>query len=172
MFAMTNSVDGCSILPVTLFVRTSLLVDTTRISSVRRSIPTMGAARVTHQTAFMGFNHDFSLRLSHEVFSTRGYFRKIAGFEIKVFPLLGEMPKAIQPHLHVCQLYRRQLGPNVWFSLMTKSLDPITVTTFVLTTQWKASDRPQVELPAIPRCQKRRHRLTQPQFTIMPRHRQ
>ena len=34
------------------------------------------------------------------------------GFEIRVFPLLGELPKAIEPHLPVCQLYRRQLGPK------------------------------------------------------------
>ena len=34
------------------------------------------------------------------------------GFEIRVFPLLGELPKAIEPHLPVCQLYRWQLGPK------------------------------------------------------------
>ena len=52
------------------------------------------------------------------------------GFEIRVFPLLGELPKAIEPHLPVCQLYRWQLGPNMWFSPTTKSLDPIVVTAF------------------------------------------
>ena len=50
------------------------------------------------------------------------------GFEIRVFPLLGELPKAIEPHLPVCQLYRWQLGPNMWSSPTTKSLDPIVVT--------------------------------------------
>ena len=35
------------------------------------------------------------------------------GVEIRVFPLLGELPKAIEPHLPVCQLYRWQLGPNM-----------------------------------------------------------
>ena len=50
------------------------------------------------------------------------------GFEIRVFPLLGELPKAIEPHLPVCQLYRRQLGPNMCSSPTTKSLDPIVVT--------------------------------------------
>ena len=35
------------------------------------------------------------------------------GFEIRVFPLRGELPKAIEPHLPVCQLYRRQLGQCV-----------------------------------------------------------
>ena len=50
------------------------------------------------------------------------------GFEIRVFPLLGELPKAIEPHLPVFQLYRWQLGPNMWSSPTTKSLDPIVVT--------------------------------------------
>ena len=50
------------------------------------------------------------------------------GFEIRVFPPLGELPKAIEPHLPVCQLYRWQLGPSMWTSPTTKSLDPIVVT--------------------------------------------
>ena len=50
------------------------------------------------------------------------------GFEIRVFPLLGELPKAIEPHLPVCQLYRWQLGPSMWTSPTTKSFDPIVVT--------------------------------------------
>ena len=51
------------------------------------------------------------------------------GFEIRVFLLLGELPKAIEPHLPACQLYRWQLGPNMWSSPTTKSLDPVVVTT-------------------------------------------
>ena len=50
------------------------------------------------------------------------------GFEIRVFPLQGEQPKAIEPHLPVCQLYRWQLGPNMWSSPKITSLDPIVVT--------------------------------------------
>ena len=50
------------------------------------------------------------------------------GFEIRVFALLGELPTAIEPHLPVCQLHRWQLGPNMWSSPTTKSLDPIVVT--------------------------------------------
>ena len=50
------------------------------------------------------------------------------GFEIRVFPLLGELPKAIEPNLPVCQLYRWQLGLSMWTSPTTKSLDPIVVT--------------------------------------------
>ena len=50
------------------------------------------------------------------------------GFEIRVFPLLGELPKAIEPHLPVCQLYRWQHGPNMWSSPTTKLLDPVIVT--------------------------------------------
>ena len=51
------------------------------------------------------------------------------GFEIRVFPLVGELTRAIEPHLPVCQLYRWQLGPNMWSSPMTKLFDPIVVTT-------------------------------------------
>ena len=50
------------------------------------------------------------------------------GFEIIVFPLLGELPKAIEPHLSIYQLYRWQLGPSMWSSPTTKLLDPIVVT--------------------------------------------
>ena len=50
------------------------------------------------------------------------------GFEIRVFPLLVELPKVIEPHLPICQLYRWKLGPNTWSSPTTKSLDPIVVT--------------------------------------------
>ena len=50
------------------------------------------------------------------------------GFEIRVFLLLGELPKAIEPHLSVCQLYRVLLRPNMWSSPTTKSLDTIVVT--------------------------------------------
>ena len=51
------------------------------------------------------------------------------GFEIRVFLLPGVLPKAIAPHLPSCQLYRWQLGPNMWSSPTTMSCDPIVVTT-------------------------------------------
>ena len=51
------------------------------------------------------------------------------GFEIRVFPLLLELPKAIKQHLPICQLYRWQLCRSMWSSPTTKSLDPIVVTT-------------------------------------------
>ena len=50
-------------------------------------------------------------------------------FQFRVFPLVVELLKAIEPHLPVCQLYRWQLSPNEWSSPTTKSLDPIVVTT-------------------------------------------
>ena len=50
------------------------------------------------------------------------------GFEIRVFPLIVELPKAIEPHPTVCQLCRWQLGPNMRSSPTTKSVDPIVVT--------------------------------------------
>ena len=40
------------------------------------------------------------------------------GLEIRVFPLLGELPKAIEPHLPVCQLYRWQLGPKYIYNTL------------------------------------------------------
>ena len=50
------------------------------------------------------------------------------GFKIRVFSLLGELPKAIEPHLPVFQLYRWKLCPNMWSSHTTKSIDPIVAT--------------------------------------------
>ena len=52
---------------------------------------------------------------------------KQRAFEKRVFPLLGELSKAIEPHLPASQLYRWQLGPNMWSSPTTKLLDPIVV---------------------------------------------
>ena len=86
------------------------------LGSCRREV------RAQHQTAIRDSTPDFSSRLSPEIFSTSGYFR------VRVFPLLGELLKAIEPHLPVCQLYRWQLGPNMWSSPTTKSLDPIVAT--------------------------------------------
>ena len=122
--------DGCNILPETQFAGTRLRVDTTRVLSVEFPTPLVEQrreVRVLHQTAIMGSTPDFSSRLSPEVFSTSGYFRKTVGFEIRVFPLLGELPMAIEPHLPVCQLSRWQLGPTTWSSPTTKSFDPIVV---------------------------------------------
>ena len=48
-------------------------------------------------------------------------------FEVRVFPLLGELPKAIEPHMPVCQLYRWQLVHTMWSSHTTKSLNLIVV---------------------------------------------
>ena len=57
----------------------------------------------------MDSTSDFFSRLSPEVFSTSVSSARQRELEI---PLLGELPKAIEPHLPVCQLYRWQLGPN------------------------------------------------------------
>ena len=43
-FATTDSMDGCNVLPETQFVGTRLRVGTTRVLSVRGSIPPCGAA--------------------------------------------------------------------------------------------------------------------------------
>ena len=86
---------------------------------------------------------------------------KQRGFEIRVFHLLGELPKAIEPHLPVCQLYRWQLGPNMWSSPTTKSLDPIVVTDLGWASQGKATDLPHVDLSVIVRSQRHGQRRRQ-----------
>ena len=94
----------------------------------RGSLPTMGAARE---------RPDFDIRLPLGVpliFFPWGYhlrsfpqgniLSKQQRLGIRVFPLLGELPKAIEPHLPVCQLYLWQLSPAKWSSPTTKSIDP------------------------------------------------
>ena len=130
--ATTDSMDGFNVLPETQLVGTRLRVDTTRVLSVGVNLPSCGAA---------GERSEFSIKPPFGaplLIFPRGYLLKSftrvdtsarqRGFEIRVFPLLCELPKAIEPHLPVCQLYRWQLGPSMWTSPTTKSLDPIVVT--------------------------------------------
>ena len=84
--------------------------------------------RARRQTAFRGSTPDYSSRLSAEVFFTRGYFRKT----VVAYPLLGELPKAIEPHLLICQLYRWQLGSNKRSLPTTKSSRTIVVTALLV----------------------------------------
>ena len=101
--------DGCNVLPETEFVGTRLRVDATRVLSVGGSLPPCGAA---------GERSEFDIKSPIGVpllIFPRGYllmsFPQVGtsarqrGFEIRVFSLLGELPKAIEPHLPVCQLY-------------------------------------------------------------------
>ena len=123
--------NGCNVLPETQFVGTRMRVDTTRVLSVGATFP------LAEQPERSEFNIKPPLGAPLLIFP-QGYLLKSfprvdtsvrqRGFEIRVFPLLGELPKAIEPHLPVCQLYRRQLGPNMWTSPTTKSFDPIVVT--------------------------------------------
>ena len=89
------------------------------------------------------------------------------GFEIRVFPLLGELPKAIEPRLPVCQLYRCQLGPNMWSSPTTKSLDSIVVTALRVGFPGEPMDPPHVDLPAIVRSQGRGQQRRQGIYTYI-----
>ena len=128
--------DGCYVLSETQFVWTRLRVDTTRVLSVGGFLPPCRAAR---ERSEFNIKPPFVAPL---LIFPRGYLLKSfplvdtparqRGFEIRVFPLLGELPKAIEPHLPVCQLYRWQLGPNMWSSPTTKSLDPIVITTLLV----------------------------------------
>ena len=133
---------GCNVLPETQFVWTRLRVDTTWVLSVGGSLPPCGAAGERSE-----FNIKPPLGAPLLIFP-RGYLQKSfphvytsarqRGFEIRVFPLLGELPKSMEPHLPVCQLYRWQLGPNMWSSPTTKSLDPIVATTLRVGFPWES----------------------------------
>ena len=99
--------DGYNVLPETQFVGTRLRVDTTRVLSVGGSLAPWGAAGERSE-----FNVKPPLGAPLLIFP-RGYHMKSfpqvdtsarqRGFEIRVFPLLGELPKAIETHLPVCQ---------------------------------------------------------------------
>ena len=124
--------DGCNFLPETQFVVTRLRVDTTRVLSVGGSLPPWGADRERSESNIypplgalpLIFLRGYLLKSIPQVDTSA----RQRGFEIRVFPLLGELPKTIETHLPVSQLYRWQLGPNMWSSPTTKSLDPIVVT--------------------------------------------
>ena len=164
--ATTDSMDGCNVQPETQFVGTRLRVDTTRVLSVGGNLPPCGAAGERSE-----FNMKPPLGAPLLIFP-RGYLLKSfpradtsarqRGFEIRVFPLLGELSKAIEPHLSVCQLYRWQLGPSMWTSPTTKSLDPIVVT--ALRVGFPATDPPHVDLPAIVRSQRCGQRRREGQY--------
>ena len=80
-------------------------------------------------------------------------FSRQREFKVRVFSLLGELPKAVEPHIHVCQVYRWQLCSNKWYSPTTNSLDPIVVTAICADFHGNASGPPLVDLPAIVQCQ-------------------
>ena len=134
--------NGCNVLPGTQFVGTHLRVVTTRVSSVGGSLPPWRVA---------GERSEFDIKPPLEaplLIFPQGYLLKSfpqvdtsarqRGHEIRVFPLLGVLPKAIETHLPVCQLYRWQLGPNMWSSPTTKSLNPIVVTALRVFFPWES----------------------------------
>ena len=97
--------DGCNFLPETQFVGTRLRVDNTRVLAVGGNIPPCGAAGER-----LELNIKPPLGAPLLIFP-RGYLLKSfplvdtsarqRGFEIRVFSLLGELPKAFEPHLPV-----------------------------------------------------------------------
>ena len=109
--------DGCNDLPETQSVGTHLRVDTTRVLSVGGSLLPCGAAGERLEldikpplgAPLLIFSRGYLLKSFSQVDTTARQW----WFEIRVFPLLGELPKAIEPHLPVFQLYRWQLGPNM-----------------------------------------------------------
>ena len=111
-------------------------VDNTRVSSVGGTIPPWRSAGERSES-----NIKLPLGAPLLIFP-RGYLLKSfpqmdtsarqRGLEIRVFPLLGELPKAIEPNMPVCQLYRWLLRPNKWSSSTTKSLDPNVVASLLV----------------------------------------
>ena len=89
-------------------------MDTTQVLCVGGIFPPMGAAGERPE-----FDIKPPLGASLLIFS-RGYLLKSfpqgdtsarqRGFEIRDFLLLGDLPKAIEPHLPICHL---QLGPTM-----------------------------------------------------------
>ena len=100
--------DGCNVLPETQFVGNRLRVDTTRVLSVGGNLPPCGAAGERSESnikpplgaPLLIFPRGYLLKSFPRVDTSARH----RGFEIRVFPLLGELPKAIEPHLPVCQL--------------------------------------------------------------------
>ena len=137
-----------------MFVGTHLHVDTTQVLSVGGSLPLMELPEFDIKPSLgsplLVFPQDYLQKFLPQGDTSA----KQRAFEIKVFPLLGELPKAIEPHLPACQLYRGQLGPTKWSSHTTKSIDPIVATALQVSSKWKASDPRQVNLPAIVWCQR------------------
>ena len=125
---MTGSVHGGNIPPETQFIETRLRVDTTPVLSIGGSLPNMGAAgerpdidvKPRLGAPLMIFPRDYLLKSYTQGDSSA----RQRGFEIRV-PLLSELPKAVEPHLPVCQLYHWQLGHNVWSSTTTGRKTPI-----------------------------------------------
>ena len=148
--ATTSSVDGCSTMPETTFVWTCLhVVHSSFICRCSLSPvgvsgempefsikPPIGAALLIF---FLGY---LPKSIPQGDTSARQW-----GFEIRVFPLLGELPKVIKPHLPVSQLCHLQLD-SIGMSLGL-NIDVILQVGFT----GGFSDLPWVDLPAIVQCQ-------------------
>ena len=75
----------------------------------------------------MGSIPDFSTRLSPEDFSLGDFSARMQRLEIRVFPLIGVLPMAIEHQIPNCNVYHWQFGLTVCSSISTKSLDSIVV---------------------------------------------
>ena len=94
----TDSVDGCSILLETQFVGSRLHVNTTWILSVGVPFPYVSCRREARVDIKPPLGAPL-LIFPPEVFEKRLALARQQGFEFRIFPLLGELPKAIEAHL-------------------------------------------------------------------------
>ena len=98
--------DGSSILSVTKFVGTCRRVDTTRALSVGGILPPMGAVEEQPEldTKPPLWAPLLIVPRGHlrKTFTKVDTFARQWGFKIGVFPLLGELTRAIESQLTVC----------------------------------------------------------------------
>ena len=98
-FVTTGSMVGCGVPSETQFVGTRLRLDTIRAFSAEATIPTWGAAGDRSEFNIkpplgapnLSFPYGYLLRPFPQVDASA----RQRGFEIRVFPLLGVLPKAI-----------------------------------------------------------------------------
>ena len=105
--ATTGSTDGSIVQTETRFVETRLRVDSSWVLYVAGSVPLRGTAGEMPEfdikppllAPLLIFPPGYLLRY----FLSEDTSARQRGFEIRVFPLLCQLSKAIEPHLPVCK---------------------------------------------------------------------
>ena len=98
---------GCSILPEAKFVGTHMRVDSTQVLSVGSSPPMVAAREMPEFSIKPSLGAPlaiFPLGYLLKSFPQGDTSTRLWGFEIRVFLLLGELPRTIASHLPVFRL--------------------------------------------------------------------